>query len=119
MTRQHGRMTRRAPAWAGSAGLAARCAVLAALAALAVAVAGCSSRSGSGPGSAPVASLAAGIAQAGHGPAARLTQEQSDLDMIHFARCMRSQGVAMSDPYHRAGSTGLSINRPTQDAATR
>jgi len=112
-------MTRRAPAWAGSAGLAARCAVLAALAALAVAVAGCSSRSGSGPGSAPVASLAAGNGQARHRAAAQLTTEQSDLDMIHFARCMRSHGVEMSDPFHRPGHAGLSIGMPTQDAATR
>jgi hypothetical protein len=119
MTRQHGPMTRGAPAFADSAGLAARCAVLAALATLAAAVAGCSSGGGSGPGSAPVASLAAGSAHAGHGAAAQLTTEQSDLDMIHFARCMRSHGVAMSDPYHRPGSTGLSIDMPTQDAATR
>jgi hypothetical protein len=119
MTRQHGRTARRASAFAESAGPAARCAVLAALAALAAAVAGCSSGSGSGPGSAPVASLAAGSAHAGHGAAAQLTQQQSDLDMIHFARCMRSHGVAMSDPFHRPGHVGLSIDMPTQDAATR
>jgi hypothetical protein len=119
MTRQHGRMTLRAPALASAAGLSARCAALAALAALAAAVAACSSGSGSGPGSAPVASLAAGSAHAGHGATAQLTQQQSDLDMIHFARCMRSHGVAMSDPFHRPGHAGLSIDMPTQDAATR
>ena len=120
MTRQHGRTARgAAPTRTGSAGLAAHCAVLAALAALASAVAGCSSGGGAGPGGAPVASLAAGSGQAGHGAAAQLTTEQSDLDMIHFARCMRSHGVAMSDPYHRPGSTGLSVDMPTQDAATR
>jgi hypothetical protein len=119
MTRKHGHTADGAAAFAGSAGLAARCAVLAVLAALAGAVAGCSNGSGSGPGSAPVASLAAGSAQARHGAAAQLTTEQSDLDMIHFARCMRSHGVAMSDPFHRPGHTGLSIGMPTQDAATR
>ena len=119
MTRQHGRTARRAPASADSAGLAARWAILAALAALAAAAAGCSSANGSGPGSAPVASLATGSVQAGHGAAAQLTQEQSDLDMLHFTHCMRSHGVAMSDPFHRPGHAGLSIDMPTQDAATR
>jgi hypothetical protein len=65
-----------------------------------------------------VASLAAG-GQAPHGPATQLTVQQSDLDMIHFARCMRSHGVAMADPVHLSGHSGLSINMPTQDAATR
>lgn len=36
-----------------------------------------------------------------------------------FTRCMRSHGVQMSDPYHRPGHSGLAINLPTQDAATR
>src|SRR5262245_16254837 len=88
MTRQHGRTVRGSPAWAGSAGratrcagLAARCAILAALAAVAAGVAGCSSAGRSGPGSAPVASLAAG-GQTGHRAVAQLTQEQSDLDML-------------------------------------
>jgi hypothetical protein len=100
MTRQH-----------GLAG-----AVLAALAALVTACSG--SAGGSGPGNAPVASLAGG-SQAGRAPSTALTPEQSDLDMIHFARCMRSRGVAMSDPFHRPGHAGLSIDMPTQDAATR
>jgi hypothetical protein len=39
--------------------------------------------------------------------------------MVHFAQCMRSHGVAMSDPSHLPGHTGLSINMPAQDAATR
>jgi hypothetical protein len=63
--------------------------------------------------------LAAGAGHAGHAPAGQLTVEQSDLDMIHFAQCMRSHGVAMSDPFHRAGHSGLSIEMPTQDSATR
>jgi hypothetical protein len=65
-----------------------------------------------------VASLAAG-GETGHASAGPPTVAQSDLDMVHFARCMRSHGVAMSDPFHRPGHTGLSINMPTQDAATR
>ena len=119
MTRQHGRRARGLRTVSGSARLAQYPAVLAALAALAVAVAACSSGGGSGPGSAPVASLAAGSGQARHGAAAQLTPEQSDLDMLHFTSCMRSHGVAMSDPFHRPGHAGLTINMPTQDAATR
>jgi hypothetical protein len=95
-------------------------AVAAGLMALAALITACSSGStGSGPGSAAVASLAGGTGHAAHAAARPLTQEQSDLDMIHFARCMRSHGVAMSDPFHRPGHAGLSIEMPTQDAATR
>jgi hypothetical protein len=97
--------------------LAASAAALAALAALVTACSGGSG--GAGPGSAPVASLGGSTGQAGHAAAATLTQQQSDLDMIHFARCMRSHGVAMSDPFHRPGHSGLSIDMPTQDAASR
>jgi hypothetical protein len=39
--------------------------------------------------------------------------------MVRFARCMRAHGVQMSDPFHRPGHAGLSIELPTQDAATR
>jgi hypothetical protein len=39
--------------------------------------------------------------------------------MVSFARCMRAHGVQMSDPFHMAGHSGLSIDMPTQDAATR
>jgi hypothetical protein len=100
------RRRQRAVALAGLAGLAA----------LIAACSGSGSGSGSGPGNAPVASLAGG--QASHAMA-RLTQEQSDLDMVDFTRCMRGHGVAMSDPFHRPGHAGLTIDLPTQDAATR
>jgi hypothetical protein len=94
-----------------------RAVTLAGLAGLAALIAACSGgASGSGPGHAPVASLAGG--QASHA-LTRLTQEQSDLDMVGFTRCMRGHGVAMSDPFHRPGHAGLSIDMPTQDAATR
>jgi len=97
-------------------GWAARAALAAGATALLAACSG--GGAGTGPGSAPVASLAAN-SHTGHGSATQLTQEQSDLDMIHFARCMRSHGVAVSDPFHRPGHAGLSIDMPTQDAATR
>ena len=47
-----------------------------------------------------------------------LTQQQSDQDMISFTRCMRSHGVQMSDPVHRPGHAGLSMDLPTRDSAT-
>ncbi len=80
-------------------------------------LAGCSSGGSQGPGSAPVASVS------GHGGSAAaasqpLTQEQSDQGMISFTRCMRSHGVQMSDPYHRPGNAGLTLDLPTRDSAT-
>jgi hypothetical protein len=95
---------------------AARAALAAGVAALVTACSGAGT--GTGPGSAPVANLAAS-GHAANRPAGQLTTEQSDLDMIHFARCMRSHGVAMSDPFHRPGHSGLSLDLPTQDGATR
>lgn len=91
--------------------------VLAALASLTV-LAGCAaSAGGTVPGNAPVASLGStGHGAIGSGP---LTQEQSDLDMIHFTRCMRAHDVSMQDPFHRPGHAGLSIDMPPQDAITQ
>jgi hypothetical protein len=82
--------------------------------------AACSAASGaqSGPGSAPVASLS------GHGGSSTSaadqmpTLAQTDQDFVNFARCMRAHGVQMSDPFHRPGHAGLSIDLPTRDAAT-
>jgi hypothetical protein len=85
------------------------------LAGVAVLATGCSSAA-PGPGSAPVASLS-GSASASP-PARALTQAQSDQDMISFAQCMRGHGVQMSDPVHRPGHAGLSIDLPTRDSAT-
>jgi hypothetical protein len=97
-----------------------RLAALTAGLATAVLVTACASAgTGTGPGSAPVASLAGQNGRAGGASGGVPTQEQSDQDMIHFARCMRSHGVAMSDPFHRPGHAGLSIDMPTQDAASR
>jgi hypothetical protein len=64
-----------------------------------------------------VASLP-GHVTAGQRSSAVPTSEQSDRDMVAFTRCMRSHGVQMSDPFHRPGHEGLSIDMPTQDAAT-
>jgi len=90
-------------------------AAAAALAGVAVLAAGCSSAA-RGPGSAPVASLSG---RASASPSAQpLTERQSDQDMISFARCMRSHGVQMSDPFHRPGHAGLSIDMPERGPAT-
>ena len=66
----------------------------------------------SGSATSGVASLA-GRASTSHssGP---LTQSQSDQDLVDFARCMRAHGVQMSDPFHRSGHAGLSIDTPTE-----
>jgi hypothetical protein len=75
--------------------------------------AGCS---GSGTGR-QVANLPGGSDH--RAAAAQLTQAQSDQDMVNFARCMRSHGVQMPDPFHRPGHAGLSIDIPTETAAAR
>jgi hypothetical protein len=62
-----------------------------------------------------VASLS-GHAAASSEPA--LTQAQSDQDMLGFTRCMRAHGVQMSDPVHRPGHAGLSIDLPERGPAT-
>jgi len=41
-----------------------------------------------------------------------------DQAMVAFTRCMRGHGTSMSDPFHRPGHQGLTINLPPQDAAT-
>jgi hypothetical protein len=76
-------------------------------------IAGCSS---GGPGVTPVASLP------GHGsstaPGQPLTEAQGDQDMLDFTRCMRSHGVQMSDPFHRPGHAGLTLDLPERNAAS-
>jgi len=85
--------------------------------AIAVLAAACSSGPAGQSGQAPVASLP-GYAAPSHasGP---LTAAQSDRDMVSFTRCMRGHGVQMSDPFHRPGHQGLSIDLPEQGPATR
>lgn len=43
----------------------------------------------------------------------QLTQAQGDRDMVNFARCMRAHGVAMPDPVHEPGHTGLTLQFPS------
>jgi hypothetical protein len=88
---------------------------VAALAVLAVLAAGCSSAP-RGAGSAPVASLSGtGRPTSAAQP---LTQQQGDQNIVSFARCMRSHGVQVSDPVHRPGHAGLSIDLPSRGPAT-
>lgn len=78
-----------------------------------VAMAGCSSAA-RGPGRAPVASLS------GHATASAaqaLTTQQGDQNILSFTRCMRSHGVQVSDPVHRPGHAGLSIDMPSRGPA--
>jgi hypothetical protein len=97
--------------------LAGRASVVAVLGAVSlgtgVLVAGCSSAGG--PGQA-VASLP------GHGGSTQAAQppskQQSDQYMVNFARCMISHGVQMSEPYHRAGHAGLTLDIPSRSPAT-
>jgi hypothetical protein len=42
-----------------------------------------------------------------------LTTAQGDRDMVNFARCMRAHGVAMPDPVHEPGHTGLTLQFPS------
>jgi hypothetical protein len=92
--------------------LAGRVSVIAVLG-TAMLVAGCSSPGGQGQA---VASLPGhgGSAQPGQPPNA----QQTDQDMINFARCMNSHGVQMSEPYHRAGHAGLTLDIPSRGPAT-
>ena len=87
----------------------------AALVAAAVLVAGCSS-GGGGSGSVTAVASVSGHAGA-TAPARPLTQQQSDQDMVGFARCMRGHGVQMPDPSHRPGHAGLSIDMPSRTAS--
>jgi hypothetical protein len=41
-----------------------------------------------------------------------LTQARADQDFVNFARCMRAHGVAMPDPVHIPGHSGLSLQFP-------
>jgi hypothetical protein len=93
-------VVRRPPArgrWRGT--YPATAAVAGALLGLTLLAAGCSS----GPAS------ASGTGQ---------SLSQADQEMVSFARCMRSHGVQMSDPYHRPGHSGLTLDLPTRDSAT-
>jgi len=65
-----------------------------------------------------VLTLGIGIAACGGSGAHTATRSvslaQGDRDFLAFTRCMREQGVHMSDPYHRAGHAGLTLDFPTK-----
>ena len=85
----------------------ARAAALAAAVLVTALLAAACSSASSGP---QVASLGGH-----HGSAAgpgTLTQAQADRDVVDFARCMRAHGVAVPDPAHVPGHSGLSIQLP-------
>lgn len=111
MTQRHSGPER--PAWPHRSATTIAALGLACLSGLIV---GCSAAADTGPGSAPVASLAGG---SGHVTNASTLTQQADTDMVDFARCMRAHGVPMPDPYHVPGHTGLSLALPPQDAATQ
>ena len=46
-------------------------------------------------------------------------EHRSDDAMLQFTNCMRAHGVQMSDPVHRPGHSGLSIDLPEQAPATK
>jgi hypothetical protein len=77
-------------------------------------LAGCSS--GGSHATPAVASLPGHTGSASAGQP--LTEQQSDQDMVAFARCMRSHGVQVPDPYHRAGHAGLTLDIPSRSPAT-
>jgi hypothetical protein len=82
-----------------------------------VAISGLSIAACGGGGSArTVASLPGHSGRASSG--SPLTVAAGDRDMVEFARCMRADGVQMSDPRHIPGHNGLSIDLPPHDSAT-
>lgn len=76
-------------------------------------LAGCSS--GGSHRTPAVASLPG---RTGSAAAQPLTEQQSDQDMVAFTQCMRSHGVQMSDPFHRPGHAGLTLDIPSRGPAT-
>ena len=82
--------------------------------AAALVLAGC----GGGAATPTVASLGGAHGARSGSSAAPFTAAQADARMVHFTQCMRAHGVQMSDPYHRPGHEGLSIDPPPHDAAT-
>jgi len=100
--------------WMGTAKLTRATASALLVAAVSVWLAGC----GSASPTATVASLG-GHSGTHHGGVSLLSGAQSDRDMIAFARCMRTHGVDVPDPFHRPGHEGLSVDVPPHDAATR
>jgi hypothetical protein len=53
------------------------------------------------------------VTSQGGGTAQGTVVAHSDQDMLKFARCMRTHGVAMPDPAHIPGHAGLSLQFPS------
>ena len=70
------------------------------------------------------ASLALGLGAAACGgsgsatPSQRAQLDRGDRAFVAYTRCMRNHGVHMSDPYHRAGHSGLTLDLPEKTPAT-
>jgi hypothetical protein len=67
-----------------------------------------------GPGVASIRGTSA--AQAASGP---LSLAQIDQDFVDYTRCLRQHGLSVSDPYHRPGHQGLSIDVPPSTPQNR
>jgi hypothetical protein len=67
----------------------------------------------------PALLVAACSSGSGTGSSTGQSASQGDQAFVSFTQCMRSHGIQMSDPFHVPGHSGLTINFPTQDAATR
>jgi hypothetical protein len=71
-----------------------------------------------------VAAAAALLAGCGSGTTTGGTSSESgatlrsDRGMVRFAGCMRAHGINMSDPFHRPGHEGLSVDLPERGPAT-
>lgn len=72
----------------------------------------------SGPGTRPVASIS-GAASSTRPATGPLTWAQFESDEVYFARCMRSHGVQMSDPFHQVGHQRLTLDTPPRTASNR
>lgn len=66
--------------------------------------------------------LGLGIAACGgsgsHTATRPVSSAQGDRSFLAFTRCMREHGVHMSDPYHRAGHSGLTLDLPSKTPPT-
>jgi hypothetical protein len=67
----------------------------------------------------PVLLAAACSSSLATGGSANQSASQGDQAVVSFTQCMRNHGVQMSDPFHRPGHTGLTIDLPQETAATR
>jgi hypothetical protein len=67
--------------------------------------------------------LGLGVSACGGGSSTTATRPAAQLNagdraFLSFTQCMRRHGVHMSDPYQRAGHSGLTLDLPTKTPAT-